>query len=92
MPGKPFFLLPLQNNIFIPSDSGKANKGDQWKADFTNKITVFHCSAMDRDGSAKLERFHNPLEYSRSGNINGVVFEGGFFLLNFLYIYAPRSP
>lgn len=63
------FLLRLPNNIFIQSDTGKAKRENQWKADFTIKpITVFLYSAMDRDGSAKLERFHNPLEYSRSGN------------------------
>lgn len=54
MPGKPSF--------FFLSESGK---GDQRKANLRNKKSVFLCSAKDWDGSAKLERFHNSLEYSR---------------------------
>lgn len=54
MPGKPSF--------FFLSES---EKGDQRKANLRNKKSVFLCSAKDRDGSAKLERFHNSLEYSR---------------------------
>lgn len=96
MPGKPIFLPPtLAKQYLYPVQSRKSQKGDQWKADFTNKITVFLCSAMDRGGSAKLERFHNPLEYNRSGNINGGVFFGGVVSFSIFFTYtlhgAPKT-
>ncbi len=96
MPGKPIFLPPtLAKQYLYPVQSRKSEKGDQWKADFTNKITVFLCSAMDRGGSAKLERFHNPLEYNRSGNINGGVFFGGVVSFSIFFTYtlhgAPKT-
>lgn len=67
MPGKPIFLSPTppprKNYSFYPDPIQVKRKKEASgkKADFINKITVFLCSAMDRDGSAKLEKFHNHL-------------------------------